>query len=85
MAVLLFCLGGLLSLYGGVWFLVLVFKESVGWGLACLFLPVLSWVYLIMNFSDVKNPFFLQLAGTAIYIIGFILFPDADPGAIFVK
>lgn len=77
MSLILIALGWILSIVGGIWFLIKVFDDSIGWGIGCILLPFLSLVYLIMNFSDVKNPFFVQLAGSAFYIVGFMIAPEA--------
>ncbi len=34
---------------GSIWFYVEAFKESLGWFLACLFLPFATFVFLLMK------------------------------------
>lgn len=40
-----------------VWHYVIAFKESVGWGLACLFLPFASLIFTIRHWDEAKAPF----------------------------
>jgi hypothetical protein len=62
--------GGIIALAGGIWFLVVAFQDSAAAGLLCLFVPFYSLYYLISNFEETKKPFFVQLVGSAIMIIG---------------
>src|SRR6185503_10373920 len=38
--------GLILLLLGTIWFLIEAFSEDFLWGLGCLFLPILQWVFL---------------------------------------
>jgi hypothetical protein len=67
--------GGLiLCLLGGIFLLLHGFRESVGWGLAMLFVPFVSLIFLILHWSKAKNAFFLQLWGMGIMFAGAIAF-----------
>lgn len=61
-------LGIVLLLVGGLFFLVAAFRESILWGLAVMFLPVVPLIFLIVHWHRAKGPFFLQLYG-----LGFVL------------
>ena len=55
---------------GGIGLLIAAFRESILWGLGCLFLSPVSLVFLILHWRDAKKPFFLQLAGLAVLFLG---------------
>ncbi len=76
MGVALIVIGIIVAGIGGIWFLVEVFRDSIGWGVLCLLIGPASLIYLVLNWSDVKNPFFVQLGGLALYIIGIIIAGD---------
>ena len=56
-------IGGLILLYGSVIFLIVAFRDSFFWGLACLFVPIAGFFYLINNWEDTKAPFLIQVVG----------------------
>jgi len=65
--------GALVSIIGGIWFLVVAFQESVLWGLGCIFVPFVSLIFLIMNFGESWKPFVMSMAGSAVVVIGVLL------------
>ena len=73
---LLILLGLILFVIGGFWFLVAAFRESVLWGLACLFVPIVSLFFLIVHWSKARRPFFLQLLAFALFLVGFLISPQ---------
>ena len=79
--VLLF-IGAIIALVGTIIFLVAAFSEHIGWGLACIFLPFASLIFLVMHWHDAKKGFFLSLAGTVIVMIGIALLPETTPAAL---
>lgn len=72
----LLLVGLVVAAVGGFWLLVAAFKESIGWGLGCLFVPFVSLVFVVMKWDRAKNPFFVQLAGTALVMIAFVMAPE---------
>jgi hypothetical protein len=62
--------GWLISLVGGLWFLVVAFQEGPHHGILCLCLPFYSLYFLITHFDETKRPFFLNLIGFAITMAG---------------
>ncbi|MBS1121662.1 MAG: hypothetical protein H6Q90_3890 [Deltaproteobacteria bacterium] len=62
--------GLILMLLGGVFFIIAAFRESILWGLGVLFLPFVSLIFLVLAWPRAKGPFFLQLYGIAIVLIG---------------
>lgn len=65
----LLLLGYGIVLIGGIWFLIVAFKESALWGIGCFLLAPVSIVFLIKYWQDSKNPFFVQLAGLGLVLI----------------
>jgi hypothetical protein len=59
-------IGVLILIIGALGFLVAAFKESLLWGFACLFLGPVSLVFLILHWSEAKNPFLIQIVGLGI-------------------
>ncbi|MCF6174300.1 MAG: hypothetical protein L3J71_00890 [Victivallaceae bacterium] len=49
------------------------FKESMLWGIGCLFINVLGLVFVFLHWDVAKKPFLINLAGAAIMILGAIL------------
>lgn len=62
-------IGIIMMVVGGIWTLIVAFKESIVWGLACFFIPPVTFVFLFLHWPEAKRPFFLQLAGL---VIGFV-------------
>jgi hypothetical protein len=77
---ILILLGWLIALIGSIWFLVVAFQESVLWGLACLFIPFVGLVFLVMHFDRAAKPFFISLAGSILAVIGALAAGDSLEG-----
>lgn len=69
-------LGFMVVLISGIWFLVVAFRESVLWGLACLFIPIAQLFFLIVHWPVAKRPFLYQLSGLVLIIIGALINPQ---------
>jgi hypothetical protein len=76
--VFLVLVGFLVNATCGVFILVKAFKASVGWGLAVLFIPFASLIFVFNNWQDCKNPFLGGIAGAVLIFLGAILGYDAD-------
>ncbi|TXJ02758.1 MAG: hypothetical protein E6Q26_04910 [Acinetobacter sp.] len=66
----LFYIGLAIFIIGGIGFLIAAFKNSILWGLGCLLLYPVSIIFLILHWNEAKNPFFLQLVGVGIMVLG---------------
>lgn len=66
-------LGWLITIIGGIMFLIAAFRESVWWGLAVLFLPIANFVFLINHWDEAKKAFFVQLGGVGLCIAAFMI------------
>lgn len=67
----MFWLGIILSLIGGLWIVVNAFRTSVLWGLGSLFVPFVSLIFAIMNFSENKVPLIISVIGTILVFMGY--------------
>lgn len=59
--------------------IVKAFRVSTGWGLAVIFLPFASLLFIINHWSDTKNAFLGGLAGMVLVVMGVIIAPSPDP------
>jgi len=75
-AICLILAGLVLFVVGGFLFLVAAFRESVLWGLACLFVPIVQLFFLIVHWPVARKPFFLQLLAFVLMIVAFIISPQ---------
>jgi hypothetical protein len=73
MAATVLSVGSLIVLIGSILFLIAAFRESILWGLACLFISPVSLFFLIVHWSKAKNAFFIQLAGLGLMVLGYYL------------
>lgn len=67
---LLVYLGFFILLLGSIGILIAAFKNSILWGIGCLFISPISIIFLILYWNEAKNPFFLQLIGIAVVFVG---------------
>lgn len=74
--------GFLVNVVCGVMIIVKAFKVSVGWGLAVIFLPFASLIFVINNWQETKGPFLGGIAGMVLAVLGVFIAPepeDAEP------
>jgi hypothetical protein len=62
--------GALVVLAASLWFTIESFQESVGWGLACLFIPFANLVFLMIHWDRGGKPFLFGLAGFGVVTFG---------------
>ena len=67
----LLIVGMLVALISSINFVVGAFRVGLGWGLGCLFVAPVSFVYLVMHWKVAKRPFIINLAGLAAALIGY--------------
>ncbi|HOX05517.1 MAG TPA: hypothetical protein PK280_03865 [Planctomycetota bacterium] len=65
--------GGIVAFVGAIMVLIQAFKVSVLWGLGSLFVPLVSLIFVIMNWGVAKKGFLIQLAGLGLLILGTVL------------
>lgn len=71
----LFYLGGLVAFIGGIWLLVVAFKQSVWWGLGSLIIPFVGLVFAIMNWQIAKTPFLVYVGGIILCVLAAMNMP----------
>jgi hypothetical protein len=59
-----------LGLLGGIWLLIVAFKESIWWGLGSLFIPLVSLIFVVLHWSVAKTPFLISLVSVVMVIAG---------------
>ncbi len=69
-------LGMLISTISSIWFLVVSFKESVWWGLGCLFIPLIPLIFLIKYWYEAKRPFGLMVLGNLLIFGAVFMAPE---------
>jgi len=70
---ILLVIGLVVMLVGGIWLLVVAFKESIWWGLGSLFIPFVSLIFAIMHWSKASKPFLIAIGGMVVYFIGIFM------------
>jgi hypothetical protein len=68
MAALLFFLGLFIFVVGGLMFLVAWFSVSILWGLGCLFIPLVSIVFVFAHWDKAKTPLLAQVIGLILMV-----------------
>ena len=69
MATVLVILGGIVAVVGGLWLIIEIFKESVGWGLACLLIPIATLAFVAMHWEVAKRPFLVYASGWGLILL----------------
>jgi len=64
-------IGVLLLILTHIWLLIRIFEQSVGWGLASLFLPVAGYIAVGKFWEKTKRSFVGQLVCVGIVFVGF--------------
>jgi hypothetical protein len=65
-------LGMLAMVGGGIWLVIAAFSVSALWGLMVLLLPAGSLAFVVKHWEEGRNPFFIQLGGTALFVACFV-------------
>ncbi len=71
--------GVIALLIGGIWLLVVAFQQDVVWGLACLFIPFVSLIFLVKYWEKASRPFAVWGGG----LLGVLLGKFIRDGTIF--
>jgi hypothetical protein len=70
--------GLVVFLIGSFGFLIATFRVGILWGLSCIFLPFVSFIFLIVHWKVASKPFFVSLLGFAIAFSGTMLVPAGE-------
>ena len=76
-AMILYGIGTLIAIVGGLWIVVIAFQESVLWGLCSLFIPCVALYYVITHWEKTKKPFLIEVAGGLLCALGSALLTQA--------
>ncbi len=60
---------------GALMILWAAFKDSIFWGLVCLFIPFVSLLFVVTHWSETKTGFLLHLLGWVVLGIGAAMAP----------
>jgi hypothetical protein len=71
--VVLAAVGFLGSFAAGIWLVVRSFRVHIGWGFACLFLPLAQVVFVIKHWKEGGKPFLFSLGGSVAGVLGLFL------------
>ncbi|MFQ3651059.1 MAG: hypothetical protein SNJ75_12055 [Gemmataceae bacterium] len=72
-------LGFLISMTGGIWFIIVAFQDEPYHGILCLLCGPYALFYLLTHLDKTARPFFLQFAGTVIMFAGIALMGRGAP------
>lgn len=67
--------GLIIFLIGSLGFLIATFRTGILWGLSCMFLPLVSFIFLFVHWKTAAKPFFLTLLGMAFLFLGTFFAP----------
>lgn len=83
LSIVLVAFGGIVGAIGGIMLLVAAFRQSIGWGLASLFIPLASLVFIIVHWAEAKRGFLVNLFGGFVAVAGLVASPTVR--AIFTN
>jgi len=66
---------GVISFSCQILIIVRAFKEGMFWGLGCLFIPIVTVLFVIQHWYETRGPFLLNLACVAVALMLGILHP----------
>lgn len=61
--------GLIVFLIGSVGFLIATFRAGILWGLSCMFLPFVSFIFLFVHWKTAAKPFLISMFGIAILFL----------------
>ena len=65
--------GLIILLIGSIWYIIETFRVGILWGLSCMFLPFVSFIFLFVHWKVASKPFLLSILGLAISFSGSLL------------
>jgi hypothetical protein len=71
MGSILLAIGGVLTLVGWIWIIVIAFQSGdVVWGIVSIFCGIVALVYAAMHMDKARTPLFVLIGGIVLNIIG---------------
>ena len=62
--------GAVVAFVGLVLILIAAFRESILWGLACLFIHIVCWIFVFLHWEEAKSGFMHYLCGVIAMVAG---------------
>ena len=78
-------LGLVVFLIGSFGFLVATFRAGILWGLSCMFLPLVSFIFLFVHWKTAAKPLLLTLLGLLILFLSTFFAPISQKTQNFTK
>ncbi|MDQ6802016.1 MAG: hypothetical protein M3041_14410 [Acidobacteriota bacterium] len=72
----LFIIGLIVNLIGWGIVVVMAFRESLGWGLAVIFIPFAYIVFVVQHWQETKKAFLTGVVGTLVIMAGVMANPS---------
>ena len=72
--------GLIVFLIGSVGVLIATFRAGILWGLSCMFLPFVSFVFLFVHWKTAAKPFLISMLGIAILFLSTLFLPTTGTG-----
>ena len=69
-------IGLIIGLIFGIKLIIVAFQESVIWGLAYLFIPFVSLIFIVVHWDNARSPFLKSLLAIPLCVLGFMLLPE---------
>jgi hypothetical protein len=66
----LMVIGLIVAGIGGIWLIVLAFKESAIWGICVMFVPLASFIFACIHFAESKWALLINVAGWVLIYVG---------------
>ncbi|MDX1972611.1 MAG: hypothetical protein SFY68_08785 [Candidatus Sumerlaeia bacterium] len=73
LSLLMLVFGGIVAIFGAIWLLLEQFKSGIFWFLACLFIPIVSLIWLVLHWEVGARPFLVYLLGVGLCFVGLFL------------
>ena len=54
----------------GLWVVVLAWQRGILWGLGCLLMPVVWFLYVGLHWRETRKPFLFMIVGVALVVLG---------------
>jgi hypothetical protein len=74
---LILIVGVTVSVAGWIAFLGVAFRENVLWGLACMFIPLLSLVFAFTHWQDARKGYLVHVVGALAIYVGAEYYPNS--------
>ncbi len=68
--------GLVVFLIGSIGYLIATFRVGILWGLSCMLLPLVSFIFLFVHWKIAAKPFFVSMLGVAIIFSATLLVPE---------